>query len=222
IESGRASNARDNHDPAAYDALRTPWTIGLVCAIAGAASAALGATLLATGPGDTNASRSTASAWIGAGAGGVLLTRSWWCPCELPELRRREARRRSRSSVLPSRAVSARARRCCRGARAVAAGSAAARAAARMGATRAAREGPAGREASGREAVGARQDRRSAAAAGAQAQAGGSRVRGAAAVVRPASGDVPAPAAAVVRPAPWAEAVGPAARRARPASGDAP
>ena len=46
VEAGHASDARANHDPAAYDAAKTPWTIGLVGAIAGVASAGVGVALL--------------------------------------------------------------------------------------------------------------------------------------------------------------------------------
>ena len=51
IEAGHASDARTNHDPAAYDTAKTPWTVGLVGAIAGVASAGVGVALLARAPG---------------------------------------------------------------------------------------------------------------------------------------------------------------------------
>jgi hypothetical protein len=78
IESGHASDARKNHDPSAYDAAKTPWTIGLVGAIAGVVSAGVGATLLVAHPGESPASGSTVLAWWGgSAAGGVLLAGRW-------------------------------------------------------------------------------------------------------------------------------------------------
>jgi hypothetical protein len=78
IESGRASDARNSHDQAAYDATKTPWTIGLVGAIVGAASAAVGGTLLALPRGDANAATPALSFWIDEGhRGGALIAGSW-------------------------------------------------------------------------------------------------------------------------------------------------
>lgn len=72
VESGKAGTARDNHDPAAFDAAQTPWTIGLVGAIAGGLGAAGGVVLLATSHGSPSRESATRiSPWIGAGGGGV-------------------------------------------------------------------------------------------------------------------------------------------------------
>jgi len=77
VESSRASNARTNHDPSAYDATRTPWTVGLVGAIVGVVGAAAGATLLAIAPRDAQASGVAVSTWIDGRTGGVALSGSW-------------------------------------------------------------------------------------------------------------------------------------------------
>jgi hypothetical protein len=78
VEAGHASDARTNHDPAAYDATKTPWTVGLVGVIAGLASAGVGGALLATHPGESSASSSPVLAWWGGGsAGGLLWARRW-------------------------------------------------------------------------------------------------------------------------------------------------
>lgn len=83
VESGRASTARTNNDPAAWDATQTPWKIGLVGALVGVASAATGGVLLAmhgndAGPSSASSSSSVhAFTWVGGGAGGVALTGSW-------------------------------------------------------------------------------------------------------------------------------------------------
>lgn len=71
VESGKASTARDNHDPAAFDAAQTPWTIGLVGAIAGGLGAAGGAVLLATSHGSSRESAARISPWMGASGGGI-------------------------------------------------------------------------------------------------------------------------------------------------------
>jgi hypothetical protein len=78
IEAGHASDARANNDPAAYDAAKTPWTIGLVGAIAGAASAGVGVALLVAHPGESAPAGPTVSAWWGGGSsGGLRLAGSW-------------------------------------------------------------------------------------------------------------------------------------------------
>ena len=78
IEAGHASDARANNDPAAYDAAKTPWTIGLVGAIAGAASAGVGVALLVAHPGESAPAGATVSAWWGGGSsGGLRLAGSW-------------------------------------------------------------------------------------------------------------------------------------------------
>jgi len=71
IESGKASTARDNHDPAAFDSAQTPWTIGLVGAIAGGLGVAGGAILLATSHGSSRESATRISPWIAASGAGV-------------------------------------------------------------------------------------------------------------------------------------------------------
>lgn len=76
IESGKASSARDNHDPAAYDAAQTPWTIGLVGAIAGGVAAGAGAVLLTTSHGNSSTGTSV-TPWVGVRGGGVRVGGSW-------------------------------------------------------------------------------------------------------------------------------------------------
>ena len=78
VEASHASDARTNHDPAAYDAAKTPWTVGLVGALAGVASAGVGVALLVTHPGESAPSGPAVSAWWGGGSGGGLrLAGSW-------------------------------------------------------------------------------------------------------------------------------------------------
>ncbi len=80
VEAGHASDARSNNNPAAYDAAKTPWTIGLVGAIAGVASAGVGVALLVAHPSETSPAPATptVSAWWGGGSnGGLLLAGSW-------------------------------------------------------------------------------------------------------------------------------------------------
>ena len=80
VEAGHASDARTNHDPAAYDAAKTPWTIGLVGAIAGVASAGVGVALLVAHPGESAPAPATPNvyAWWGGGStGGLVLAGSW-------------------------------------------------------------------------------------------------------------------------------------------------
>ena len=73
----RASHARDDHDPASYDAARTPWTIGLVAAIAGGVSSAGGVLLLTVAGRSRRTTGTGTSAWIGVGADGVRLAGTW-------------------------------------------------------------------------------------------------------------------------------------------------
>jgi hypothetical protein len=78
VESIRSSSASENHDTHAYDATKTPWTVGLVGAIAGGAATALGVVLLGTRTHDgTHARIDGASLWAGAGAAGVHVTGGW-------------------------------------------------------------------------------------------------------------------------------------------------
>ena len=83
VESGRASTARTNNDPAAWDATQTPWKIGLVGALVGVASAATGGVLLAMHGKDAGSASGSSSSsvhaftWVSGGAGGVALTGSW-------------------------------------------------------------------------------------------------------------------------------------------------
>ena len=78
IEAGHASDARTNHDPSAYDAAKTPWTIGLVGALAGAVSAGVGAALLVVAhPDESDTSGTKVLAWWGGGSGGLGLAGSW-------------------------------------------------------------------------------------------------------------------------------------------------
>jgi len=76
VEAGNASTARDNHDPAAYDAAQTPWAIGLVGAIAGGVAAATGAVLLTTSHGKSGTAASV-TPWVGVRGGGVRVGGSW-------------------------------------------------------------------------------------------------------------------------------------------------
>ena len=80
IEAGHASDARKNNDPSAYDAAKTPWTVGLVGAIAGVASAGVGAALLVVHAGESTPAPSspTVSAWWGGNSGGGLLLAGSW------------------------------------------------------------------------------------------------------------------------------------------------
>jgi hypothetical protein len=48
VEANSAAKARNNHDPAGYDATATPWTIGLGGVIAGGAIAVAGVVMFAT------------------------------------------------------------------------------------------------------------------------------------------------------------------------------
>jgi hypothetical protein len=77
VEAGHASDARTNNDPAKYDAAKTPWTVGLVGAIAGVATAGVGAALLVARPGESAPGGSTVYAWWGPSAGGLRLAGSW-------------------------------------------------------------------------------------------------------------------------------------------------
>ena len=77
VESGRAGRARDDHDPAAYDATRTPWTIGLVGAIVGVAGVAAGTALVAIGPGEGPSRAVSLSAWFAGSQVGMTLAKSW-------------------------------------------------------------------------------------------------------------------------------------------------
>jgi hypothetical protein len=78
VESAHASNARTNHDSAAYDATKTPWAVGLVGAIAGVASAGIGVALLVAHPRETATAGPTVSAWWGGGSNGGLLLAGRW------------------------------------------------------------------------------------------------------------------------------------------------
>jgi hypothetical protein len=77
VESGRASTARDNHDPAAYDSTKTPWTIGLAGALVGVVAAGAGATLLALPRHDAPAPAVGLSTWIDRRGGGLVAAASW-------------------------------------------------------------------------------------------------------------------------------------------------
>ena len=80
VEAGHASDARTNHDPPAYDSAKTPWTVGLVGAIAGVASAGVGVALLVAHSGESAAAPATPNvyAWWGGGSGGGLLLAGSW------------------------------------------------------------------------------------------------------------------------------------------------
>jgi hypothetical protein len=77
VEAAHASAARTNHDSAAYDATKTPWTVGLVGAIAGVASAGIGAALLVTHARESAPASPTISAWWGGSSGGLGLAGRW-------------------------------------------------------------------------------------------------------------------------------------------------
>ena len=80
VEAGHASDARTNQDPAAYDAAKTPWTVGLIGAIAGVASAGVGVALLVAHSGESAPAPATPNvyAWWGGGSGGGLLLAGSW------------------------------------------------------------------------------------------------------------------------------------------------
>jgi hypothetical protein len=76
IESQRAGSARNKMDQAGYDATRTPWTIGLVSAIAGGVAGVAGVVLFVVGSGsssDSSSSADTTTAWIAPGPGGIQI-----------------------------------------------------------------------------------------------------------------------------------------------------
>jgi hypothetical protein len=77
VESRRTVDARTRHDPAAYDAAKTPWAIGLASAIGGGAAAATGAYLLMSSYGDERTAGVRAYAWVGASVAGVQLATRW-------------------------------------------------------------------------------------------------------------------------------------------------
>ncbi|HTB56413.1 MAG TPA: tetratricopeptide repeat protein [Polyangia bacterium] len=78
VEASHASDARTNHDPAAYDAAKTPWTVGLVGALVGVASAGVGVALLVTHPSESAPAGPSVSAWWGGGSSGGLLLAGRW------------------------------------------------------------------------------------------------------------------------------------------------
>jgi hypothetical protein len=78
VEASHASDARTNHDPAAYDAAKTPWTVGLVGALVGVASAGVGVALLVAHPSESAPAGSAVSAWWGGGSSGGLLLAGRW------------------------------------------------------------------------------------------------------------------------------------------------
>jgi hypothetical protein len=78
IEASHASDARANHDTAAWDAAKTPWTIGLVGVIAGLGSAAAGGALYALRGRETATAGTNVSLWwSGDSAGGLLVGGRW-------------------------------------------------------------------------------------------------------------------------------------------------
>ena len=78
VEASHASDARTNHDPAAYDATKTPWTVGLVGALVGLASAGVGVALLVTHSGESAPAGPAVSVWWGGGSSGGLLLAGRW------------------------------------------------------------------------------------------------------------------------------------------------
>jgi hypothetical protein len=92
IESGRASASREDNDPAAYDATKTPWAIGLGGLIAGSAAAAVGVAWLLGSSSEPAAAHEAGgeandrggalrgwspSGWIVAGGAGMSLGGRW-------------------------------------------------------------------------------------------------------------------------------------------------
>jgi hypothetical protein len=77
IEAGRASTARNDGNQSSYSSTKTPWTIGLIGAIAGGAAAVVGVVLLVTSHDGVRASQLTVSPWVGAGVGGVQWGGTW-------------------------------------------------------------------------------------------------------------------------------------------------
>ena len=75
VEAQRAGTARNKMDQTAYDATRTPWTIGLVGAIAGGVAGIAGVVLFAVGSSSSSDSNKadTTTAWIAPGPGGIQI-----------------------------------------------------------------------------------------------------------------------------------------------------
>jgi hypothetical protein len=69
IQSSNAAQAREDHDPGAYDDAKTPWTIGLVGVALGAASAATGVVLLTTGAASERGAKG--GTWVSVSTNGV-------------------------------------------------------------------------------------------------------------------------------------------------------
>ena len=67
VQSKKASDSRNQNDPALYDKAKTPWTIGLVGALVGGAAAGTGVVLLGINAGRTQ----TRSTWLSLSAQGV-------------------------------------------------------------------------------------------------------------------------------------------------------
>ncbi|MES1209067.1 MAG: hypothetical protein ABUS79_24275 [Pseudomonadota bacterium] len=78
VEAKQAQDARDHNDQAKYDSARTPWTVGLVGAIAGGVAAATGVVLFVTARQSGESPTTTnVSAWVAPDSGGVLLFGAW-------------------------------------------------------------------------------------------------------------------------------------------------
>lgn len=77
IEAGHASKAREDHDPAAWDAAKGPWTAGLIGVITGGFAAAVGLGVLALARGDEAPNGVGATAWLSGTHAGLRVGGRW-------------------------------------------------------------------------------------------------------------------------------------------------
>ncbi len=70
LQSQKAADSREKHDPEMYDETKTPWTIGLVGAVLGGAAAATGVVLLGTSAASSE-SAARPGVWLGISTQGV-------------------------------------------------------------------------------------------------------------------------------------------------------
>jgi hypothetical protein len=77
VEAGKAGDANAQHDRAAYDAVKTPYTIGLVGAIVGGAAIAAGGLVFVLQSQHANGREATRPVWIGVGPEAVRVGGAW-------------------------------------------------------------------------------------------------------------------------------------------------
>jgi hypothetical protein len=77
VEAQRASDSRTNHDLPMYNSTATPWTVGLVAAIAGGAGATTGLVLVAAFGHGASQNQAQGPVWLSVGAGGIRVGGSW-------------------------------------------------------------------------------------------------------------------------------------------------